>query len=356
MLIYYVLFFFNIVTIPINKYSSKVYWYLNAALVWFIMAFKNLAVGSDTNAYVSLYRNSSTAVIPSDFINWFFPANGARFENGYLVYNKLLASINSNPQFLFIVSASIFIICLTFMIQRLHLNTIVGILTFECLGFFSFFMSGLRQGLACSLCMVAFIFAIKKNPIKFILFYYLALSMHSSAIIFGVVYLFNFMKNNFKSNTLFMIAAFVFFFLFDDIYAQVATNSEEMSNFVLSAENSGGFLNVSLSVAMVLVALISVRFAEIPDTDLKLYMFSKYMLYGTIIFSLLSLKSTQISRIAMYFEIGYFPILSYLFEYSKKRFRVIIQTIIIITLIIYILIIFTYRPEWTGVVPYSFCF
>lgn len=356
MLIYYVLFFFNIITVPINKYSSRIYWYLNALFVWFVMAFKSFTVGSDTNAYVSLYRSISTTVIPSNFINWFFPANGARFENGYLVFNKLLASIDSNPQFLFIVSASIFIICLTFMVQKLHLNTIVGFLTFECLGFFTFFMSGLRQGLACSFCMVAFVFAVKKDPIKFLLFYYLALSMHVSAIVFAVVYLINFMRNDFKSNTLFIVAAVIFFLLFDDIFAWVAANSEEMSNFTLSAENNGGTLNVCLSVLMILSALLVVRFVKLPETNLKIYTISKYMLYGAIVFYLISLKSTQISRVAMYFEIGYFPVLSYLFEYSNKQFKVISQVIIVFALIAYASIIFVYRPEWTGVVPYSFCF
>lgn len=54
MLIYYLLFAFNIITIPINKYSSKIYWYLNAILIWFIMAFKSLNVGADTPSYVSI--------------------------------------------------------------------------------------------------------------------------------------------------------------------------------------------------------------------------------------------------------------------------------------------------------------
>lgn len=356
MLIYYLLFAFNIITIPINKYSSKIYWYLNAILIWFIMAFKSLNVGADTPSYVSIYKNASTIIIPKYFINWFFPANGARFENGYLVYNRLLSSINSNPQFLFIVSASIFIICLAFMVKSLHLNTIVSILVFECLGFFSFFMSGLRQGLACSLCMVAFVFAIKRRPVKFLLFYYLALSIHSSAIIFAVVYLINFLRDDFKSSILVMLASLVFLFSFDNIFAQVAMNSEEMSNFNLSTENSGGIVNVSLSVLMIIIVLVAMHYINIPEMYSKVYIFSKYMLYGAILYYLLSLRSTQISRIAMYFEIGFFPLLSYLFDYSSKEIRTIIQFIIIFVLVTYILVIFVFRPEWTGVVPYSFCF
>ena len=356
MLIYYLLFAFNIITIPINKYSSKIYWYLNAILIWFIMAFKSLNVGADTPSYVSIYKNASTIIIPKNFINWFFPANGARFENGYLVYNRLLSSINSNPQFLFIVSASIFIICLAFMVKSLHLNTIVSILVFECLGFFSFFMNALRQGLACSLCMVAFVFAVKRRPVKFLLFYYLALSMHSSAIIFAVVYLINFLRDDFKSSILVMLASLVFLFSFDNIFAQVAMNSEEMSNFNLSTENSGGIVNVSLSVLMIIIVLVAMHYINIPEMYSKVYIFSKYMLYGAILYYLISLRSTQISRIAMYFKIGFFPLLSYLFDYSSKEIRTIIQFIIILVLITYILVIFVFRPEWTRVVPYSFCF
>lgn len=358
MLVYYLLFTFNIITIPINRYSQKTYWYLNAILIWIIMAFKSFTVGSDTPAYVSLYRNASTTIIPKNFVNWFFPANGARFENGYLVLNKFLASIDSNPQFLFVTVACIFILCLTFMVQNLHLNPIMGILTFECLGFLAFFMSGLRQALACSFCMVAFVFAIKREPVKFILFYYLALSMHVSAIVFVVVYLINFLGTNLKSKISVMFILLIFFFSFDGLFASVATNSnsEEMSSFATSTENSGGILNVTLSILIIITILIAVRYIDLPKNDHKPYTFSKYMLYGAIIYYLLSLRSTQLARIAIYFEIGYFPLLSYLFDFTKQKFRFVYQSIIITILIVYIFVILIFRPEWTHIVPYSFCF
>lgn len=356
MLIYYLLFTFNIITMPINKYSQKIYFCLNGFVVWFMMAFKSLRLGADTPTYVSLYREASTTVIPNNFINWFFPANGARFENGYLVLNKLLNHIDANPQFLFIVTATIFIICLAFMVNSLHLNSIVGILTFECLGFFSFFMSGLRQALACSLCMVAFVFAVKKKPVKFLIFYYLALSMHSSAIVFIVVYLINYLKDSWKSRVFVIITSLVFFLSFDKLFAHVATNSQEMSNFTSSTTNSGGYLNVSLSIIVIIIFLVAIQHINLPTANYRLSVFAKYMLWGAIIYYLLSLRSTQLARIAIYFSIGYFPLLSYLFDFSPRRIRVINQAVIVIALIMYLLVILIFRPSWTGIVPYTFCF
>lgn len=356
MLMYNLLFLFNIITIPVEKYSKRTYFYVNSFFIWFLMAFKGYTVGSDTYTYISLYRSASTMEIPTNFSNWFFPANGARFENGYLVLNKFLAIINSNPQFLFIVSSTIFILCLIFMVNELHLNPIVSILVFECLGFFSFFMSGLRQGLACSFCMVAFVFAVKKKPIFFLLFCYFAISMHVSAAIFIIVYLFNYLGNNWKTNGLVFLALLVALLTFDDIFAKIAIFNKEMSNFVSSSANSGGFLNVILSVSLIVITLVAVQYIELPKERLRLYTFSKYMLYIAATFYLISLQSTQLSRITLYFEIGYFPLLSNLFEFTNSRIRTVSRLVIIIVLLIYIWVILTFRPEWTGVVPYSFCF
>lgn len=356
MLMYNLLFVFNIITMTVEKYSKKIYLYINSFFIWFLMAFKSYTVGSDTYAYVSLYKSASTIVIPTNFINWFFPANGARFENGYLVLNKFLASINSNPQFLFIVSATIFIVCLIFIVNELHLNPVVSILAFECLGFFSFFMSGLRQGLACSFCMVAFVFAVERKPILFSLFCYLALSMHVSAIIFITVYLINYLQNNWKTNGLVFFVLLTLFFIFDDVFSKIAMVSKEMSNFVPSSDNSGGFLNVILSVSLIIITLIAVQYVKLPKEFQRIYTFSKYMLYIAVAFYLISLRSTQLTRITLYFEIGYFPLLSNLFEFTNSKIRLICRLVIVIILLTYIWIILIFRPEWTGIVPYSFCF
>lgn len=63
-----------------------------------VMGLRGIYVGADTISYVSTYCSIGNTVIPHNFINRFFPQN-VRFENGYLVLNKLLYSINPNPRF-----------------------------------------------------------------------------------------------------------------------------------------------------------------------------------------------------------------------------------------------------------------
>lgn len=353
MAIYLILFGLNLVTIPFFYYSKKIYLAINITLLWLLMAFRSFSVGSDTISYVQIYKQTPITYIPNNFINWFFPANGARFENGYLLLNKILYSINEDPRFLIIVTSTIYISCLIFMLSRLHLNYVTGIVSFETLGFMAFLMSGIRQGLACSLCMVAFVYAVEKKPIKFLLFNYLALSMHVSATIFLIVYLFNFLKNNKRNNVLIVMSSLILIFFFDDLYSGLSSNSNELSNFSLSnSQNAGGFLNVIISTFIILFILILGKYYLKKDIT-KSYLFSNYMLIYGIVFLIISIRSTQISRVALYFEIGYFAIISDIFKHMEKRKQILGCILVLIAMTCYFVVIQLFRPEWSGIIPYS---
>lgn len=352
MTIYIILFSLNILTIPLFKYSKKTYLLVNIIPLWVVLAFRNFTVGADTISYVNVYKQSSNMYIPNNLINWFFPKN-VRFENGYILFNKFLSSIDSDPRFLIVITSTVYIICLVFMLIRLNLNLVSGLIVFETLGFMGFFMSGIRQGLACSFCMVAFVYAIERKPLKFLLFNYLALSMHASAFLFLIVYLLNYVKKN----SIIMHLLMIFFITsFGEIYNKVTMNSEELSNFSLNnSQNSGGLLNVIVTVSIILILLL-INHIIFEGKDSQISLFAYYMSIIAIIFLIISLKSTQISRIALYFEISYFVIISDIFNYMKLKKKFISCILILLAMISYFLLIQVLRPEWNGIATYSFGF
>lgn len=350
MLAYFIIYAINLLTSFIYQVSRKWYVWINGLAIWILMSFRSYSVGSDTINYINLYSQIDAINIPKNVLNWFYPANGARFENGYLLLNKLLYSISSNPRFLLITTSAIFVICLVYLCTQLELNMIVGFVCFESLGFLSFFLSGIRQALACSFCMVAFVFVIKKKPIKFLLFVYLAMSMHVSAIIFILTYMFNFLKDNIKSNLLLISFSAILIFYFDKLFNAFSSNSEELSNFSLSAENSGGYLNAFLSILIIISVLAMTKYLMKSKSTISVR-YSNYLLLIAIVFYLISLRSTQIARVAMYFEIGLFVDISYIYT-NYKRKNIIMCGLIVLFMIASFVVIQVFRPERTGIVPY----
>lgn len=361
MVAYLLLFLFNVITIPlVSANQKKIYLILNGIILWIIMGLRGLSVGSDTPSYVLIYNNIENIVIPHKFINWFFPKN-ARFENGYLVFNRILHSINSNPRFLLVVYTLICIGCLFFMINKLNINPIIGVISYEAI-FMPFMMSGIRQAMAISFCMVAFVFAVEKKLGYFLLFNYLAISMHVTASVFLIVYLLNYIGNgSMKSKFIIGGILIAIFVSFDNIYYRLSLSNDEMQSFLSNGQSSGGTTNVILTISIsILVFIFAVYLGkEYKDLltnkiQLKSYDLSKYLVLFIILFMLISLRSSQLSRIALYFEIGLIVLLSTMYSILRHNKSVIMPFLLITSLFSYFIVIQLVRPEWSAIVPYVF--
>lgn len=82
---------------------------------------------------------------------------------------------------------------------------------------------------------------------------------------------------------------------------------------------------------------------------------TKLLLLTAIAFLVIALQFSQIARIARYFTIGYFPVLSLAAGgISLKKNRNIMFIVICAYLIIYFIFVQIIRPEWSGITPYYF--
>lgn len=357
MLIYYVLFLINIITYPIFLISKKVYLLCNLLVLWMIMGCRSFSVGIDTFSYVLTYESSTELHLQSRIISWVIPVDGARYENGFIALNKILYSINPNPRFFLLVTSAIMIGCFAFFMFKLNINYFIGIITFETMNFFSYYMNGMRQALACSLCMVAFVYAVKRAPIRFLIFTYLAISIHVTAIVFLLVYLFGYLGNSKKIYIPIFFLFGIIIYEFESIFSKISLTITEANTYSSLVQNNDtlGWTNIILSLMLILFILFinekiqdkEAFFVENPS----LKNFSIYMLLFAAGFYLVSLKFSQISRISLYFLIGYFPIFTNIFQMKNKN--IYIKIIIVLFMIIYFIVIQTYRPEWNGIVPYA---
>lgn len=359
MLIYILLFTFNLITIPIYLVKSKAYLIINLIPLWILMSFRDVSVGADTISYYNIFYQSEINRIPMSFVNWLAPIHDARFENGFLLLNKLVYAISPNFRLLLIVTVSIMLSCLAFFIVELNINYIIGILTYESM-LMPFYMNAMRQALAISLCMVAFVFLIKDKIGLFLVFNYLAITMHVTAWVFLITLVYKYIKKEWKGNAILIACILIVSLFFEKIYNNIASISDEANSFSNTvAHNSlNGSLNIAYSTILIIVVVVWLRHYSGKLNEIRDYSVinsARLLLLTAAAFYLLALNFSQISRIAMFFIIGYLPVLSFLGGgFNVQRKRNIAFAGICTYLIISFIVIQTIRPEWSGITPYVF--
>lgn len=358
MQIYILLFLFNLITIPFYMSNHKLYLFLNIIPVWALMAFRSVNVGSDTLAYSDVFYQSNILEIPMHFLNWLAPVNQARFENGFLFLCKIVYNISPDFRLMLEVTATIMISCFLFFIMKLNINYIIGILVYESM-FMPFSMNVMRQALALSLCMVAFVYLMQNQVGAFCLFNFLAITMHVTAWFFLFILVYKYIKKGWKSGILIIVFMLTVSIFFDKIYDKISGISNEANSFsnLVANNNMNGLLNICYSISIMILVLIWLKhYIKVTNLDKnKLIRNAQLMLLTAIMFYILALKFSQISRIAFFFMIGYYPILSVLAGgYNMKNNRRIAFIIICAYLIINFIFIQSFRPEWSNIVPYNF--
>ena len=177
---YILLFLFNLITIPVYLANHKSYLTMNIIPLWIIMAFRGIRVGNDTISYSNIFYQADITKIPMHFVNWFAPVHDARFENGFLILCKAVYNISPNFRLMLVTTTTIMLSCLVFFMVKLNVNYVIGFLTYESL-FMPFSMNAMRQALAISLCLVAFVYLMQNRIVFFLLFNFLAITMHVTA-------------------------------------------------------------------------------------------------------------------------------------------------------------------------------
>lgn len=168
-----------------NPKVQKKFLIFSGLILIIIFALRNGKVnyGTDLNNYYRLFYEA----IVSDSFSTF--SEKTTYETGYLILNWCISRIIKWPQFI-IVFQGVFCIGITFRFIYKHSNDpLVSVLAFMSFGVMQFYLTGFRQSIAISICLLALEMAEKRKVKWFMLLVFLATSMHQTAIIFLAVYL-----------------------------------------------------------------------------------------------------------------------------------------------------------------------
>ena len=292
--------------------------------IFLVLALKG-DVGSDISGYKQQYIISAgKAWNDIDYVY---------FEAGYITFMKIFSKQGVDFQIFMVIIYAIACTAMYLFVKKYSKNPMLSLIIFIGYQFFVFYISGVRQTLAMSLCLIAFMIFQKRKLWAYILSFgvvLLSTTLHQSAMIFFVVLLLGFIKSK-KINILSYIIALVLSFLvrvfvwdFIDIYLR---HLEEKVAITLG----GSFVMLcGIAVFMYLTHarhnIFSIKLAEneVSENEAELNAFFTRAVLACLCANII-LSGNSLLRAAMYLSIFIVPGLPNTTHRLNFKFRVLLE-------------------------------
>lgn len=269
-------------------------------------------------------------------------------EKGYLIAVWIFAHIFKDYQFVMILSGTFFAISVCCFVSKNSKNPIMSLLIFNCIGIFSFLVQGLRQGIAMCICLFAIEKCKKKQLFKFILLILLAMTFHSSAILFSVVYILQNFKINVPSFMVFTLVVIIVVSLLPKIFQFMNTLlNDDYSTETATSEDSV-IITVLIYAAILLVSLL---FYEKSKDDNHYSIFFYMCCISTIMMMLRGSTSTIVERVGFYFSFSSMILVPNCIDNIEDKPTKIFTNIAVGILFI---VLAYHKASYSELVPYEF--
>lgn len=335
---------------PEKKRHAIAFWGMFA--IFLLLALKG-DVGSDISGYRSqYYLSAEKAWTDIDYVY---------FEAGYITLTKIFSKLGFDFQFFM---ASVYALACWAMyqfIKRFSLNPTFSLIIFVCYQFFVFYISGVRQTIAMSLCIISFLKqqrSSKKSLLAAFLLICLAISIHKSAILYFVAFIFYHKKSEHINFTFYcaVLAASIVFRPLILLLVNLVIGRDYLTSEITLAGNF--IMLVGLSIFMycvhskgnILKRRFSVRQVE------NLFSANSVFFTRTILLSLIAnivFSGSSLLRSAMYLTIFLIPGLPNTTYRLKGRMRLFVE----FSFIVFFIVLFyhdTLSVNQLELCPYSF--
>ncbi len=316
-----------------NKKLNKIIFLVASGIVLFCLyAFRDASITLentpiDVNRYYENYKLGMKIPL-NDFIEL------TRFETGYDILVWTLGRLFPFSQFILIFHALVIVIPVLIFIYKESKDVYLSTILFVTLGNFGFAMTGFRQSMAISIGLFAFMYAKRKKLIPYLIFCFLALLLHKSAIVLFVIYAFNFMPKDPLKNVLMYIAIailFTFVLQFTEFF-----NEFLGYDYIEESPESGlgGILRMIIyAITLILLFMVLVERREREQKKLlnsiKVYYYSYFM--GMILY-LLRYIVLVFERVSFYFIRSMYIVFTpnIIDELKDRNLKIILRTALII--------------------------
>lgn len=149
-----------------------------------LAAIRGYTIGADTKTYVALfeYLKNSTNPLTTD-LSWQYD-----YEIGYILLNRVIAFFRPHTSVFLTIIALIMYIPTVQFVRKYSPSPALSMVLYLGLGIYGYSLGILRQMLGVSVCLLSIDSILEQKPIRFVVFCFIAISLHTTAVIWIPMY------------------------------------------------------------------------------------------------------------------------------------------------------------------------
>ena len=338
------IFFFNK-----NKKKALIYSFILISLVAIL---RKYTVGVDTPQFSDAFSR-----IASDstwnYLNF-------RYELGFYYLCKIISIFSKEPQWLIVVSSAFINYSVYRFINKNSSNYLLSTLLYILMNCFFSNMNLMRQAISLEILLFGFEQLKEKKYIKYIIFVLISSLFHTVSFASILLLAFSILPNRkmtYYFEILLAIVTFLFYKQFFNILS-LGFGYSEYAQSIFGTSNYFGSLICALEIFLIIVFLNvltkSNRIKKENNNTIKCLNIAVILF---IWFSFLTIRMTIFNRISglfMVYSIVLIPsMLDNIKSINNNNYK-IAKGVVLTMYLLSFMIISIYRPEWYGVIPYSF--
>ncbi|KIO70372.1 EpsG family protein [Caldibacillus thermoamylovorans] len=326
-----------------NNKAKNAFLFISFLPLLLISALRSPSVGADTENYLYGYN-----LIKDYFYPDFF--NVVRWENGYVILNKLVSFMSNNEQIIIIATSFIILIGIFYFIYKNSLNFTFSIYLFLSLYFYLISFNLIRQFIAISILLMGFHLIEKRKFFKYLIVVVIASTFHQPAILMiGLYFLYN-LKLNAKNLTLIIGSAILLLVSFNYIMELIFIVFPGYEYYIGTSYLEGSGLLTTLISGSILFFGVFIKLTYKSD---KKFDFLLIIMIVSFLVSALSMYITLFNRLGYYFSIFNIIFIPYaIYLVKDQNVKIIYSSVIYIITFLYFL--FRLAGDFQQVIPYSF--
>ena len=223
-----------------------------AIYLFVFLALFNYQTFPDIDTYNEYY-----SFLSQNTIEDLYYYKGTLMEYGYLLFNKILTFINSDPRTLYITRGIIFSICITTVIKKHSYNHFITVVFFFLIFGLNQSIFVVRQYLAIAIYLLSISYILNKNIKRYLIIWLIAFSIHKSLIVCLPLY---WLYHNFKlkkDNVLLVSIIFILgSFLLKSIVLIAAERFGIYGDYLLNMGDDGNSVGLLLRALCIFVPFI----------------------------------------------------------------------------------------------------
>ena len=271
-------------------------------------------------------------------------------ESGYIWLNIIISWFTAN-RYIFILVLTLLIYVLLYQSLRDYcVNYPYALMLFMALWFY-FSFTYLRQVLGATLAWLSIRYILKRQLWKFLLVWFIASTLHKSALVFLPIYFVPIRKYSVKTILAVMGVALVIgispipnaiFHAYGDVNSRIAKNAQYNA--------SGGFRVDYLLEAAFFLYFIIKSYASIPNRRVNILMLNMALVFCVML--LFFIRSENGGRLSWYYMIGIISTITYICTQGDRR-QVFGPMMIVVSLLLYVRIYVAWQIPLSYLAPYK---